>query len=317
MSDFFVTIGSWLGAISFFATVILGIVLIAGKLLKKQFQKPKKAFFISLAGLGLSVLLVFISFLVYDNNESDSEPSKQTSAQNHNKEKDTSNSEKPITKEQYQNIKIGMTNNEVEKILGKVAKDSVLDLGSKYEWQYSTKDVGLAYIDFDKKTNKVVEKSEIGVLSDGSTTVTDKNGTRNNDSLNSSNDETEKISNRKDEIQSTIENIINKDFMFDTSLKKFELNENMGTNNPNDYVALIYLSYDQIHSVKTTKKWIYKYTSHLAATLAKKEPDITSLSIFWETPRFKKDWNTAKFNLTRQGDNFYFDSENYDESVFK
>lgn len=120
----------------------------------------------------------------------------------------------------------------------------------------------------------------------------------------------------KNRLNLKIQKIIDSDFTFDTSLKKLELNNNLGTDNTEDYIALIYLSYDQPHSEETTKKWIDEYTSHLAASLTE-ETDITSLAIFWETPRFKDNWNTAKFNLTKKEGEFYFDSENYDRTVFK
>lgn len=219
-----------------------------------------------------------------------------------------------ITKKQYDQIKIGMSNTEVQSKLGKVSKENISDLDNQYEWNYSTDNGGLAYFKFDRKSNKLVEKSEIGVLSSDSSTITDKNGTRNNKSSETAKEDN---SDYQNEVDSTIESVIDKDFTFDTTLKKLELNKNEGTNNPNDYVALIYLSYNETHSEKTTKKWIDKYTSHLAAKLAEKEPDITSISIFWETPRFKKNWNTAKFNLTKKDNKFYFDSENYDKTVFK
>lgn len=123
------------------------------------------------------------------------------------------------------------------------------------------------------------------------------------------------IEDPKSALKLKIQKIIDSDFTFNTSLKELELNNNLGTDNADDYIALIYLSYDQPHSEETTKKWIDEYTSHLAASLAE-ETDITSLTIFWETPRFKVDWNTAKFQLTKKEGIFYFESENFDKTVF-
>lgn len=113
-------------------------------------------------------------------------------------------------------------------------------------------------------------------------------------------------------VQSEIEDIISNDFEFDTSLLNFELNDNLGTDKKDDYIALVYLSYDQTHSEKTTKKWIDTYTNHLAAKLGEDEPSISSLTIFWKTPRFKEGSNTAKFSLFRKGKEFYFENKWYD-----
>lgn len=119
-----------------------------------------------------------------------------------------------------------------------------------------------------------------------------------------------------DMVESSIQEIIDQDFSFDTSIINFELNENLGTDEPDDYIALVYLSYDQLHTAKTTKKWIDTYTSHLAATLAEEDNGISSLNIFWETPEFKDNWNTAKFTLKKQGKKFVYDTQYYDGTVF-
>lgn len=223
--------------------------------------------------------------------------------------------EESITKEKYNQIKIGMTMKDTSHIIGKKPSDDYIAnyYGNGNEtWNLYGKNDSSISLSFEN--NKLVEKTETGLLSNNSNTITDKNGARD---YKSSETAKEDNSDYKNEVESTIKSVIDKDFTFDTTLKKLELNKNEGTNNPNDYVALIYLSYNETHSEKTTKKWIDKYTSHLAAKLAEKEPDITSISIFWETPRFKKDWNTAKFNLTKKDKKFYFDSKNYDGTVFK
>lgn len=119
------------------------------------------------------------------------------------------------------------------------------------------------------------------------------------------------------QLLNTVQNIVDTDFTFKTSIKQVELNEHIGTDESGDFIALISLSYDQLHSEETTKKWIEEYTSHLAALLGEQENHITSLVIFWETPRFKENWNTAKFTLVKDTDGiFYFVSKELDTTVF-
>lgn len=236
---------------------------------------------------------------------------KDKNTENTSKNNSTSVPDTHITKKQYQQIKIGMTKNEIKNIIDE-SKDKI-----ENSWYYSNADYSFATITFDDKAKKVIAKSETGILSNSSSTITDKNGTRKDQTAETSGNDTTNNSDRYNKIESDIKSIIDKDFTFDTTLKKFELNENSGTDKKGDYVALIYLSYNQANSAKTTKKWIDEYTNDLAAKLAKKETEITSLSIFWETPQFKKDWNTAKFNLTKNKNAFYFDSQNYDGTVFK
>lgn len=205
-----------------------------------------------------------------------------------------------ITKDQYQKIKIGMSNNEVEKILGKVDKDSEFDLGSKYEWEYSTKGVGLAYIDFDKKTNKVVEKSEIGVLSDGSTTVTDKNGTRNDDSIKNTSDDSDETAN--DDYANYIEMDIN-DAIGDkvdwngkkkNTVREVEVNDNMGKQDGSKLI-LVRLNAPVEMTNKFTKEKVNEQTLEIAKAI-KNDPTIDfkieSITYFWYLPLTDQYGNT-------------------------
>lgn len=90
-----------------------------------------------------------------------------------------------------------------------------------------------------------------------------------------------------------------------TSIKKIEINKHYGTDDPDDYIALIYLSFDAKNTVSTTKKMVEMYSSDLAAKLAD-EKKIYEIAIFWEVPCLKEGMNVVKFNLTRDGENMVF-----------
>lgn len=127
----------------------------------------------------------------------------------------------------------------------------------------------------------------------------------------------EKFNEQANQLATFTQKVVDDNFTFDTSIKEIKLNEHIGTDSADDFIALIYLSYDQLHTEETTKKWIETYTSHLAASLATNTLDISELVIFWETPRFKENWNTVEFTLIKKDDGlFYFESETFDNTVF-
>jgi len=304
---------------------ILGFLMIVGSLLllifKKTENNSKKRLLISIVILGIIFFLISASL-----RDTSSHETSKVSEKNPILDVKT-NEKAAVTADQLKKIKLGDSYEKVVKVLG-YPKEVGEDFTWKYDGENSLSSDAYAIIEFDLE-NKVDYIEQSGITSKDTTGI-DEDGINNFSNpekstgyykeiaeVESTNDESEEISDRYYEIKSTIENIIDEDFMFTTSLKEFQLNKNAGTDDPDDYIALIYLSYDELHSAKTTKKWIDEYTSHLAAILAEKEPDITSLSIFWETPRFKEDWNTAKFNLTKKDGTFYFDSKNYDKTVFK
>lgn len=90
---------------------------------------------------------------------------------------ETEKGDKPITKEQYESVRIGDTQEKVKKELGEVGEGNISDIAEGTEWTYSKDDLGLAYILFSNDDKKVIKKSEMGMLSDDSHTETTANGT--------------------------------------------------------------------------------------------------------------------------------------------
>lgn len=307
-------LGFLIGFISFLGIIGFGISFLITKYRKIQTNRFKKPLVISTVALIISLMIFIVGLNINNTHDTSSNSSISTdkSLSNDDDVVEGSNIDRPISKKQYNEIKIGMGMSDVEKKLGKVSNDNIINITNKTEWNYSSDNDGLAYVSFDKKSNKVVEKSEIGLISDNSSTITDKNGTRNDELLNNNDD--------KDLVQSDTEDVINsfvdENFNFDTKLDELEINKNMGTKNDNDYIALVHMTIGKTLSAKSGLKWIDNYTNYLASELATKEDKVSELVIFWTMPQFvDKDYNVAKYTLKRNGKKFYFESEWQDKSL--
>lgn len=119
---------------------------------------------------------------------------------------------------------------------------------------------------------------------------------------------------RQDEIKVLIKDIVDEHYNR-TSVKDITINEHLGTDEEDDYLTLIYLSFDAMNKAKTAKEMIDMYSSDLGTRLAD-ERDISEIAIFWEVPYLKEGSNIVKFNLQRTGDKMAFEDKWYDNSIF-
>lgn len=296
--------------VSVLAIIIFGILYFFNKIKGNNVTKLKKSFFISIGALIVSIVIIILGVNINYNQDTstDSIASNDQSQLDKDNVVENSNVDKDISKKQYNEIKIGMNKSDVEKRLGKVSEENTIDITNRYEWTYSGKGSGLAYISFSKKNNKVIEKSELGILSETSSTITNKKGTRKDDLLEE--DEQDGIESVKSNTKDFISSFIDENFKSGTELKKFELNENIGTEKDNDYIALVYMKMDKVYSAKSGFNWIEKYTNYLAAELASNDNNISELVIFWSMPQFAdKNYNVAKYNLKRNNNQFYFEKK--------
>lgn len=146
----------------------------------------------------------------------------------------------------------------------------------------------------------------IGLLAGCSDTSTNE-GTQENKTAETAQEKTS--ANRQEEIQNETENVLKK--VDDASIKEIKVNENMGTDNPDDYIVLIYLKYETNNSGKMAKKMIDMYNNEIGAKLAKQK-DIEEITVFWEVPHLLEGNNAAKVNLKRDGNDMVFESEWFD-----
>lgn len=102
------------------------------------------------------------------------------------------------------------------------------------------------------------------------------------------------------DIEKTIKDRVSDEYR-GTVIKKIDINENLGTDDEDDYIVLIHLKWDVKNKPKMTRKMLEMYSDDLAATLAK-HTNITEITIFWEVPYHLEGNNVAKMSYSRSGD---------------
>ncbi|MEK5528530.1 hypothetical protein MKX79_03925 [Viridibacillus sp. FSL R5-0468] len=123
---------------------------------------------------------------------------------------------------------------------------------------------------------------------------------------------TEQTSNNSDE--QIILDIMQEEEFFLVDLAELEMNKDASSKNSDDKVALVHFTFNAPNSAANAQNEIEKYTTLLAAQIIDKNPDISKMTVFWEAPELKEDWNVAKFNYVRTANkndmtlkNTYFD----------
>ncbi|HDR5267527.1 hypothetical protein E8M24_07380 [Bacillus thuringiensis] len=113
---------------------------------------------------------------------------------------------------------------------------------------------------------------------------------------------------KKYEIESKVESTLT-DVLTDmkyVTVKESKINEHLGTDNPDDYILLLYLSFDGKNSGQQTKSLIDMYNNEIGARIGGGIDKIQELVIFWEVPHIKKGPNLVKVNLQRLDDKMVF-----------
>lgn len=103
----------------------------------------------------------------------------------------------------------------------------------------------------------------------------------------------------------------------DVSITDITINDNLGTDEKNDYIVLAYLSFDVKNRAKTAKEMLNILNNEIGYNMAKIN-NVSELTIFWQVPYLKESGNNiAKANLKRNDKGFYFEEEWYDSSIFE
>lgn len=83
-----------------------------------------------------------------------------------------------------------------------------------------------------------------------------------------------------------------------TQIDRITINDDLGTEADGDYIALVYLTWNQKNTGKTSKKMLEMYSSDLAATLGEQNSSVNEIAIFWTVPYLN---DTAKCSYKRNG----------------
>lgn len=103
-------------------------------------------------------------------------------------------------------------------------------------------------------------------------------------------------------IESTIRQRVS-DKYDNTDITKITVNEDAGTDNPDDYIALVYLKWNVKNSESTSEEMLSMYSNDLAATVSEEYEDVQEITIFWEVPYLTD--NTSKWTFERKEKNMY------------
>lgn len=80
----------------------------------------------------------------------------------------------------------------------------------------------------------------------------------------------------------------------DTDITKITVNENSGTDNPDDYVLLVNLTWNRKNKEDTTKEMMRMYCDDLAAYTVESNSKVQEVALFWTIPYHKEDGVSAK-----------------------
>ena len=69
-----------------------------------------------------------------------------------------------------------------------------------------------------------------------------------------------------------------------TDINEITINDDLSTDESDDYIALVYLTWNVKNSGKTSKEMLKMYSDDLAATLANQNDSVTEIAIFWTVP---------------------------------
>ncbi|MCY7500800.1 hypothetical protein [Bacillus pumilus] len=205
-----------------------------------------------------------------------------------------------ITPEKYNQLKKGMTPKEVKKIVGGSARSEEIKEDNYFIWEYEG-EKGIendASADLIFEDDRLSSKFESGLL------------TKHNETDSEQVYESE-VAGEEDELESLksdaeyeIESIVEDNY----TTASIEINEDMGSSEPNKLIALVHLSFDAKNSAQTSYNMTEMFSEDLAAKIGSDNDSISQLSVFWKVP-YKSDKSAAKFSYERSGDNMIIKSK--------
>lgn len=92
-----------------------------------------------------------------------------------------------------------------------------------------------------------------------------------------------------------------------TDIDKITINEDLGTEEEGDYVALTYLIWNVQNKPDMTETMLQMYSNDLAASIAIDHPEVHSMAVFWQVPYLGE--NTSKWSYERKGEGMYMDDK--------
>ena len=88
-----------------------------------------------------------------------------------------------------------------------------------------------------------------------------------------------------------------------TTIDGITINDDAGTTAPDDYIALVNLTWSQKNSQETTEKMLDMYSQDMAARIYKDSSNVQEICIFWNVPYLNA---SAKWSFERGSNGMYF-----------
>ncbi|MEN2451879.1 hypothetical protein AAZF84_28740 [Bacillus sp. JR_15] len=202
-----------------------------------------------------------------------------------------------ITPEKYNQLKEGMTPKEVKKIVGGSARSEEIKEDNYFIWEYEG-EKGIendATADLIFEDDRLSSKFESGLL------------TKHNETDSEQVYESE-VAGEEDELESLksdaeyeIESLVEDNYTT-ASIEKIEINEDMGSSEPNKLIALVHLSFDAKNSAQTSYNMVEMYSDDLAAKIGSENDTVNQIAVFWKVPYIDEDETLAKFSYERSGE---------------
>ena len=85
------------------------------------------------------------------------------------------------------------------------------------------------------------------------------------------------------DIEAVIRNHVSSEYQ-KTDIESITINADLGTEEPDDYIALVNLTWNVKNSGSTAKEVLTVYSEDLAATLGNECPSVQEVAIFWTVP---------------------------------
>ena len=87
-----------------------------------------------------------------------------------------------------------------------------------------------------------------------------------------------------------------------TTIDSITINNDAGTDTPDDYIALVNLTWSQKNSQETTEKMLDMYSQDMAARIYKDSSNVQEICIFWNVPYLNA---SAKWSFERGSNGMY------------
>lgn len=107
-----------------------------------------------------------------------------------------------------------------------------------------------------------------------------------------------------DGLESAIRKIIEENYTY-TDIDSITINPNLGTDTEDDYIALVYLTWNQKNKADTTQEVLSMYSEDFAARIGESEPSVSELTVFWTVPYHSETETAMKFTYERKDDGMY------------